>query len=230
MKRSLLFSFIALIVISSSCARRRALEQEMANQMLMQQIRQYDTRTIAILPAQLEITGNIPKKYTQEQVEQMISRNTQFLNRALYNDLLQFANPRTRYYSQVQFQSLDRTESILKEKGITDSACWNMDPAQLAEILGVDAVVTTKITQRHIMSTEAAAGIDVAGEILRQAAPRVNLPTGAARTSDMYVSCSLVKKGFSLWSTRFTNQTDWNYPFQNSIQHVTTAIARQFPL
>lgn len=228
MKQILLFS-ISFIVLAS-CARRRALEQEMANQMLMQQIRQFDTRTIAILPAQLEITGNIPKKFTQEQVEQLIARNTQFLNRALYNDLLQFDNPRTRYYSQVQFQSLDRTHSLLKERGISDSACWSMDPAELADILGVDAVITIKITQRHIMSNEAAAGIDVAGEILRQAAPRVNLPTGTVRTSDMYVSCSLVRKGFSLWSTRFTNQTDWNYPFQNSIQHVTNAIARQFPL
>lgn len=230
MKRSLLFSFIAIILISSSCARRRAMEQEMANQMLMQRIRQYDIKTIAVLPAQLEITGNIPKKMTTEQFEELKKRNTQFLNQSLYNDLLQFANARVRYYSQVQFQSIDRTQSLLKEKGITDSACWSMDPAALSELLGVDAVVVTKITQKHIMSAEAAAGVDVVGGILRQTVPRANLPVNQARTSDMFISCSLIKKGFSMWGTRFTNQTDWNYPFQNSIQNVTAAIAREFPL
>ncbi|MBX9784385.1 MAG: hypothetical protein K2X48_13930 [Chitinophagaceae bacterium] len=228
MKQVLLLSLS--IIMITSCARRRAMEQEMTNQMLMQRIRQYDIRTIAVLPAQLEITGNIPKKLTTEQFEDLKKRNTQFLNQSLYNDLLQFANARVRYYSQVQFQSIDRTLSLLKEKGITDSAGWSMDPAALSELLGVDAVVVTKITQKHIMSAEAAAGVDVIGGILRQTIPRANLPVNEVRTSDMYVSCSLVKKGFSMWSTRFTNQTDWNYPFQNSIQHVTTAIANQFPL
>lgn len=228
MKQILLLS-ISFIILAS-CARRRAMEQEMANQMLMQRIRQYDTRTIAILPAELELTGNVPKKMTTEQLQQLKTRNTEFLNRALYNDLMQFANARIRNYSQVQFQSIDRTRSLLKEKGISDSASWSMDPAALAELLEVDAVVVTKITQKHIMSDEVAIGVDVVGGVIKQTMPSLNLPTGAARTSDMYVSCSLIKKGFSMWSTRFTNQTDWNYPFQNSIQHVTAAIARQFPL
>ncbi len=228
MKQILLLS-ISFIILAS-CARRRAMEQEMANQMLMQRIRQYDTRTIAILPAQLELTGNIPKKMTNEQLEQLKNRNTEFLNQSLYNDLLQYANSRIRYYSQVQFQSLDRTKTLLKEKGISDSASWSMDPLALATLLEVDAVIVTKITQKHIMSDELAVGVDVVGGVIKQTMPGLNLPTGAARTSDMYVSCSLIKKGFSMWSTRFTNQTDWNYPFQNSIQHVTAAIARQFPL
>jgi|APLak6261698228_1056238.scaffolds.fasta_scaffold00642_1 hypothetical protein len=228
MKQVLLLS-IAFITFAS-CARRRAMEQEMANQMLMQRIRQYDTRTIAILPSQLEITGNIPKKMTPEQLELIREKNSQFLNQSLYNDLMQFANARIRYYSQVQFQSLDRTRTLLKEKGISDSASWNMDPSALADLLQVDAVVVTKITQKHILSDEVAIGVDVVGGILRQTVPKLPVPYGAARTSDMYVSCSLIKKGFSMWSTRFTNQTDWNYPFQNAIQRATSSIAYQFPL
>ncbi len=228
MKQVLLLS-IAFITFAS-CARRRAMEQEMANQMLMQRIRQYDTRTIAILPSQLEITGNIPKKMTPEQLELIREKNSQFLNQSLYNDLMQFANARIRYYSQVQFQSIDRTRALLKEKGINDSASWNMDPSVLAELLQVDAVVVTKITQKHILSDEVAIGVDVVGGILRQTVPKLPVPYGAARTSDMYVSCSLIKKGFSMWSTRFTNQTDWNYPFQNAIQRATSSIAYQFPL
>nr|WP_294905726.1 hypothetical protein [uncultured Lacibacter sp.] len=218
MKQVLLLLSLSLVI--SSCARKR----------MMERVQQYNIRTIAILPAQLEVTGNIPKKLTPEQVKELINRNTTFLNRALYIDLVQYVDTRLRRYSQVQFQSTERTKKLLEAKGITDSASWQMDPVELAKILEVDAVVSTKVTQNHILSDEVALGIDVVGGILNRTVPRIGVPTGMARTSDMFVSSALIKEGYTVWSTRFTNQTDWNYPFQQSIQSVTRAIARRFPL
>ncbi|NCU02561.1 MAG: hypothetical protein GXC73_01120 [Chitinophagaceae bacterium] len=218
MKQVLLLLSFSLVI--SSCARKR----------MMERVQQYNIRTIAVLPAQLEVTGNIPKKLTPEQVKELINRNTTFLNRALYIDLVQYVDTRLRRYSQVQFQSSERTKKLLEEKGITDSASWQMDPVELAKILEVDAVVSTKVTQNHILSDEVALGIDVVGGILNRTVPRIGVPTGMARTSDMFVSSALIKEGYTVWSTRFTNQTDWNYPFQQSIQSVTRAIARRFPL
>lgn len=218
MKQVLLLISFSLVI--SSCARKR----------MMERVQQYNIRTIAILPAQLEVTGNIPKKLTSEQVKELIDRNTTFLNRALYIDLVQYVDTRLRRYSQVQFQSTERTKKLLEAKGITDSASWQMDPMELAKILEVDAVVSTKVTQNHILSDEVALGIDVVGGILNRTVPGIGVPTGMARTSDMFVSSALVKEGYTVWSTRFTNQTDWNYPFQQSIQSVTRAIARRFPL
>lgn len=218
MKQALFLVLLSLLI--SSCARRK----------MMERVQQYNIRTIAILPAQLEVTGNIPKKLTPEQVKEMIAKNNTFLNRALYIDLVQFVDTRLRRYSQVQFQSADRTRKILEDKGLSDSAVWQMDPLELSKILDVDAVVSTKVTQNHILSNEVALGIDVIGGILNRTVPGIGVPTGMARTSDMFVSSALVKDGYTVWSTRFTNQTDWNYPFQQSIQNVTRAIARRFPL
>lgn len=218
MKQALFLVLFSLLI--SSCARRK----------MMERVQQYNIRTIAILPAQLEVTGNIPKKLTPEQVKEMIAKNNTFLNRALYIDLVQFVDTRLRRYSQVQFQSADRTRKILEDKGLSDSAVWQMDPLELSKILDVDAVVSTKVTQNHILSNEVALGIDVIGGILNRTVPGIGVPTGMARTSDMFVSSALVKDGYTVWSTRFTNQTDWNYPFQQSIQNVTRAIARRFPL
>ena len=218
MKQVLLLISLSLLI--TSCARKR----------MMERVQQYNIRTIAILPAQLEVTGNIPKKLTPEQVNEMVVKNSNFLNRALYIDLVQYVDTRMRRYSQVQFQSSERTKKLLEEKGITDSASWQMDPAELSKILGVDAVVSTKVTQNHILSNEVAMGVDVVGGILNRTVPGIGVPTGMARTSDMFVSSALVKEGYTVWSTRFTNQTDWNYPFQQSIQNVTRAIARRFPL
>ena len=218
MKQILLL--ISLSLFLNSCARRR----------MMERVQQYNIRTIAILPAQLEVTGNIPKKLTPEQVKEMIAKNNAFLNRSLYIDLVQFVDTRLRRYSQVQFQSSERTKKLLEEKGLSDSAVWQMDPLELSNILGVDAVVSTKVTQNHILSNEVALGFDVVGGILSRTVPGFGIPTGVARTSDMFVSCALTKDGYTVWSTRFTNQTDWNYLFQQSIQNVTRAIARRFPL
>lgn len=218
MKQILLL--ISLSLLTTSCARKK----------MMERVQQYNIRTIAILPAQLEVTGNIPKKLTPEQVNEMVAKNTTFLNRALYIDLVQYVDTRLRRYSQVQFQSSERTKKLLEEKGITDSASWQMDPAELSKILGVDAVVSTKVTQNHILSNEVAMGVDVVGGILNRTVPGIGVPTGMARTSDMFVSSALAKEGYIVWSTRFTNQTDWNYPFPQSIQNVTRAIAKRFPL
>ncbi len=218
MKQVLLLISLSLLI--NSCARKK----------MMERVQQYNIRSIAILPAQIEVTGNIPKKLTPEQVKEMIDRNTVFLNRALYIDLVQYVDTRMRRYSQVQFQSTERTKKLLEEKGITDSASWQMDPMELSKILAVDAVISTKVTQNHILSNEVAMGIDVVGGILNRTVPGIGVPTGMARTSDMFVSSALVREGYTVWSTRFTNQTDWNYPFQQSIQNVTRAIARRFPL
>ncbi len=218
MKQVLLLA--SLFIIITSCARRK----------MEARVDYFNIKTIAILPAQLEVTGNTPKKLSAEQLQQIIKQNKKFLDQALYIDLAQYVDSRLRRYSQVKFQSIDRTKKILEEKGITDTASWQMDPSELAKILGVDAVVSAKVTQNHILSDEVSMGIDVIGGIVRQTVPKLPLPYGVARTSDMYVSCSLIKEGYSVWSTRFTNQTDWNYPFQNAIQRVTSAIAYRFPL
>lgn len=218
MKQVLLLA--SLFIIISSCARRK----------MEARVDRFNIRTIAILPAQLEVTGNTPKKLSPEQLHQIVLQNKKFLDQALYIDLSQYVDSRLRRYSQVQFQSADRTKKLLEDKGITDTASWQMDPADLAKILGVDAVVSAKVTQNHILSDEVAMGIDVIGGIVRQTIPKLPLPYGAARTSDMYVSCALIRGGYSVWSTRFTNRTDWNYPFQNAIQHATSAIAYRFPL
>ncbi|MBS4066561.1 MAG: hypothetical protein KGZ74_18510 [Chitinophagaceae bacterium] len=219
MNRTLLLSLIAIILITS-CARRRTMER----------VQGYGIRTIAILPIDLTVAGSKPVKISAEEYQNRIERNRKYMYNALYIDLVQFGDMRLRKYSNVEFQSIDKTRDVLKEKNISDSAAQEMDGEGLAKLLGVDAVIKTKITQNRIMSDEAALGVDVVSGVIRSAGIGVPLPTGAARTSDIYVSCSLLKRGYAVWSTRFNNSTDWNYPVEVAMQDVTRGIARRFPL
>ena len=218
MKKLILLLTLSLLLFS--CARRRTMER----------VQGYGIRTIAILPIDLTVAGNRPTKITPEQYQERIERNRRFMYNALYIDLVQFADVRLRKYSQVEFQAKDKTREILERKGITDSAAQQMDAAELASLLGVDAVLKTSITQNRIMSDEAAMGVDVISGVIRSAGGNLPLPTGAARTSDIYVSCALLKNGYAVWSTRFNNSTDWNYPVELAMQDVTRGIARRFPL
>ena len=218
MKRMLLF--FTLSVLLFSCARRRTMER----------VQSYGIRTIAILPIDLTVAGTRPTKITPEQYQERIERNRRFMYNALYIDLVQFADVRLRKYSQVEFQAKDKTRELLERKGITDSAAQQMDAAELAELLGVDAILKTNITQNRIMSDEAAMGVDVISGVIRSTGANVPLPTGMARTSDIYVTCALLKGGYAVWSTRFNNTTDWHYPVEMAMQDVTRGIARRFPL
>jgi hypothetical protein len=218
MKQILLFSL--LFIVLASCARRRTMER----------VQQYGIKTVAILPIDLTVAVIKPTKISPEVSRERIERNRKFMYQALYIDLVQFGDIRLRKYSNVEFQSIDRTRNLLKEKGISDSAAQEMDGAELAKMLGVDAVIKTKITQNRIMSDEAALGVDVVSGVIRSTGAYLPLPTGAARTSDIYVSCALLKSGYAVWSTRFNNSTDWNYPVEIAMQDVTRGIARRFPL
>jgi hypothetical protein len=218
MKQALLI-FISVLLFSS-CARRRTMDR----------VQGYGIRSIAILPIDLTVAGSKPVKISAEEYQNRIERNRKYMYNALYIDLVQFGDVRLRKYSNVEFQSTDKTRDVLKEKNISDSAAQEMDGDELATLLGVDAVIKTKITQNRIMSDEAAMGVDVISGVIRSTGVGVPLPTGAARTSDIYVSCALLKKGYAVWSTRFNNSTDWNYPVEIAMQDVTRDIARRFPL
>ncbi len=218
MNRTLLILLSFIIIVS--CARRRTMER----------VQGYGIRSIAILPIDLTVAGSRPVKISAEEYQNRIERNRKYMYNALYIDLVQFGDIRLRKYSNVEFQSIDKTRDVLKEKNISDSAAQEMDGEELAKLLGVDAVIKTKITQNRIMSDEAAMGVDVISGVIRSAGIGVPLPTQAARTSDIYVSCSLLKRGYAVWSTRFNNSTDWNYPVEVAMQDVTRDIARRFPL
>ncbi|HEX4956955.1 MAG TPA: hypothetical protein VFV46_02155 [Lacibacter sp.] len=218
MKQALLI-FLSILLFTS-CARRRTMER----------VQGYGIRTIAILPIDLTVAGTKPTKISPEEYQKRIERNRKYMYNALYIDLVQFGDVRLRKYSNVEFQSIDKTRDILTEKGISDSAVQDMDGEELSKLLGVDAVIKTKITQNRIMSDEAAMGVDVISGVIRSTGANVPLPTAAARTSDIYVSCALLKRGYAVWSTRFNNSTDWNYPVEIAMQHVTRDIARRFPL
>jgi hypothetical protein len=218
MKQFLLI--LSLFIIFTSCSRKRAIES----------VQQYNIRTVAVLPVEFEFTGRHLQNVDPAKWQQTILQQKRFTQQSMYTNLTNYYNYHKRNASQVQFQALDRTLSLLTENGISDSAAAVTDPLKLAKILGVDAVLTMKVTQNRIMSDEAALGANILGNVINTTIPRANLPVYAVKTGDLYVSCSLVQNGYAVWSNQFRRETDWNRPVQETIQNATRTIALQFPL
>jgi hypothetical protein len=215
---------LLLFIILTSCGRRRAIER--AEQIALE----YNIKTIAVIPVEFEFIGRYPQNVDSAKWQQTILQQKRFTYQSMYTNLTNYYDYYRRTASQVQFQSLDRTLSLLTENGISDSAAAVTDPLKLASILGVDAVLTMKVTQNRIMSDEAALGANVLGNVINTTIPKANLPVYAVKTGDLYVSCSLVKNGYAVWSNQFRRETDWNRPVQEAIQNATRTIALRFPL
>ncbi|MFK7775934.1 MAG: hypothetical protein AB8F94_27670 [Saprospiraceae bacterium] len=109
---------------------------------------------IAVLPFEIIFTGKIPKAVDEQMLEQIeLEESVTFQNS--FSKILIDQNDENSF----SIQPVQKTLDILNNKNIQVRESWKMHPQQLAKILGVDAVVKSRIkrkieipnkkTQRH---------------------------------------------------------------------------------
>lgn len=80
MKKGILkLGALALIVLSTACAHK----YYTANN-----ISQYNIKTVAVLPVEMEFTGNMPKKLTEADIAKMEESESKMFQRSLYGSIL----------------------------------------------------------------------------------------------------------------------------------------------
>ena len=134
----------------------------------------------------------------------------------------------------IEFQSVSRTNRILAGYGISVRDSWGMSPEALARVLGVDAVVRTRITKARYLSEGASFGIDLGNRALNEASEgRLGgiLPWGLARTHDIHADGALFDGGDGslLWKVGLERSADWACPADQVILGVTRRLAKEFP-
>ena len=208
--------FIILLVATSSCSRRHY-----ASTLFEQQTAGH--RVIAVLPAEMIFTGKQPKNLTPQDIARIEEQESKSFQVALYNSILRYANTR-RYTTTVNVQDFASTQRILEENNISVRDAWRKDDAQLAKLLGVDAVVRMRIQEKRYMNDYASYGIDVAREITR-----LPIPYGINKTNDIYATCSLVSNGQTLWNNNYKGASNWNVQANEVIEQITDNFGRNFP-
>jgi len=191
-------------------------------------------RIIAVLPFKMIFTGKKPKKTTEETIAKIEEVESIEFQKSFYNMLMHESDESImRHPIRVDIQPVTTTNRLLEENGIGIHQSWNMSTQELADILGVDAVVRTRVEKRRYMSDGTSLGIEIGTAILDAIFNKDDdYHVGVSMTTNsIKAGCAVIngRDGSTLWSYALSDDTDWRLPAESIIERITANFARNFP-
>jgi hypothetical protein len=149
MKKTLTLASIALLLFS--CAPKIYKSAEFDSALSKH-------KTVAILPAavSMQLRPNESKKVSPEQFADMVNKTSLEIQDKMYSWFLRRSD---KMHYTVTFQDVTKTNSLLKNANITIADLATKDRAELAKLLGVDAVLQNSSKMEKPMSEGAAVAV-----------------------------------------------------------------------
>jgi hypothetical protein len=115
-------------------------------------------KTVAILPAEVTISlrPNEMKNTTPEQLRESEAKTGSLIQDKMYTWFLRRSD---KFKYTVSFQDISKTNALLLQAGIKYADMQAKTKEELAKLLGVDAVISTKASMRKPMSEGAAVAV-----------------------------------------------------------------------
>jgi len=115
-------------------------------------------KTVAILPAavSMQLRPNEAKKVSPEQMADMVNKTSLEIQDKMYSWFLRRSD---KMHYTVTFQDVTKTNSLLKNANISTADLATKDRAELAKLLGVDAVLQNSSKMEKPMSEGAAVAV-----------------------------------------------------------------------
>lgn len=224
MKKNLLTGFIAIFILFLfSCSNKYYTTGNFEEKTEKHKV-------VAILPAEVTLTGKLPKNLTPEAIAQAEERESIDFQYALMNSILNHANTK-KYITTVNFQDVNTTTKILEQNNITVRESWKKDDEELANILGVDAVIRMNIRKQRYMSDEASYGVGVAKQVIysTKIGSKVPVPGSVGKTYDIYATCNLLSDNQTLWNDNYKRSTDYDVQPNVIVEWITNDFGENFP-
>lgn len=174
-------------------------------------------KVVAILPASVSIgmRPNQARHTSAEQLRTMQQQSALDFQSRIYAWLLR-RQQQQRY--TVEFQDVALTNSLLRKANLTDQDMRTISSQELAQMLGVDAVLTTSVTTSKPMSDGAAVAVGIligAWGATNQANITVNINDGSA--------------GKLLWKYDFVASGSVGSSPENMVNALMRNASRKFP-
>ena len=224
MKKNLLTCFIAIfILVLFSCSNKYYTAGNFEEKTEKHKV-------VAILPAEVTLSGKLPKNLTPEAIAQSEERESIDFQYALMNSILNHANTK-KYITTVNFQDVNTTTKILEQNNITVRESWKKDDEELANILGVDAVIRMNIRKQRYMSDEASYGVGVAKQVIYKTGigSKMPVPSSVGKTYDIYATCNLLSDNQTLWNDNYKRSTDYDVQPNVIVEWITNDFGENFP-
>ncbi|MEM9820407.1 MAG: hypothetical protein AAF985_05025 [Bacteroidota bacterium] len=186
-------------------------------------------QTIAVVPFEVYTTGQLPKEITEEQIKAVETYESKAFQISFYNKILN-RNRLSGPSIPVNIQHYNKTLRILKDNNISITDSWEKSPELLANLLGVDAIVTGRIEKQRYFSDELSAGIDIGTSILNQLGVR-QVPDVSRNNKNVIADFSVLDSttGRVLWSINYQCQADWQQQADQIISRINHRSSKHFP-
>lgn len=189
-------------------------------------------QTVAILPFSLAYTGRLPKGWTEADAERLRKDEAVLLQTSLQSEILRRGRFRNRSF-RVDFLGTTTVNGLLRDAGIEPHLAYQESPIQLAEILGVEALVFTAVNKERYLSDEASLAIGTANQVLTSVVannPLTGILGQVGRTFTVDMDVELVnREGITLYNDRSQIDIDWATTPNESIEIISNQISRSFP-
>jgi hypothetical protein len=189
-------------------------------------------KTVAILPFQITQTGHVSKKETVADIKAANEKWAYAFQQSLLSYSLRHTS-RNRKGQMVSFQGIQQTNAILKESGLSIDEMYSKRPEELAQLLGVDAVIMTTMEKDKNFSDGVAYGVAAGRAVLNAVSKSGTLgaPLGGLNAADVNLNSYLydAKDGKLLWKTFRQGGTDLPTNTDDLVEFYSNWIARKLP-
>lgn len=221
--KSILLFFLSIFSLSlfNSCNKNVYLASNFEQKTTQHQL-------IAVLPVAIEMNEarNHPlEDSTRELIE---TKESLLFQRELFNEILRSTN-NNRKPLRINLQDYNTTLKLLEEADLNIRDSWYLTSSEMAEILGVDAVVRSKVVKNHYLSNMQSFAISALNRQAR--ANNVVVPKVSNRTAYIRLDISLIDRqdNATLWNFGRNLSTDWSRSANQIIRLCYRNISKKFP-
>jgi hypothetical protein len=220
--RTLILSAITLLLIS--CGTNKAVYQSPDFE-----LKTSHHKTVAILPVRMIQTGHVPKNTAEDEVEAANEKLGYVFQESLQSYILRHTM-NNKKGQLVSFQSTQKTNALLKDKNFLIEDLYTRQPEELAQLLGVDAVIMTTMNHNKNFSDGVAYGL-AAAKTISNIFSKTTVNTPGMNASDININCSLYDAADSklLWKTFRDGGTDLPANVEGIIETYSNWIAKKLP-
>lgn len=186
-------------------------------------------QTVAILPVQLMQTGHVAKNNSSDEAKAANEKWGFVFQESLQTFILRQTH-KNKKGQPVSFQATQKTNAILKEKKMAIEDVYAKQPEELAQLLGVDAVIMTTMNHNKNFSDGVAYGLAAARTVVNIFSRTATVSPGV-NASDITINCSLydAKDSKLLWKTYRDGGTNLPSNVDGLIEHYSNWIAKKLP-
>ena len=208
--KKLLIPFVSLLILACGCGPKIYKSNEFDNVTAKHKI-------VAILPADVTIMlrPNQSKKMTPEELEKNRESTAFAIQEKIYSWFLRRSD---KFKYTVKFQDVSKTNSILKEAGLTYTDIRLKSKEFLAKLLGVDAVISN-ITRMDKPMSE---GVAIALGVLFGA-------SGSTNNVNTTINIHEATQGDLIWKYDYDAQGSIGSSPENLVNALMRNASRKFP-